>query len=150
MLRNNGSSVMPFATFPRGQKEEIWGFQLEVRSHPLATLCFYKSDFSFSFEELQPGQSHPTLHVLSLLKRGLLWHIMRIKVGTIHCTLICYNCHLECLLLIYTTNETLPHGTDTTKDLSRREDLLSAASLLRSDRKLPGSRGSRPYPGAGL
>lgn len=90
------------------------------------------------------------LHTLSFLKRRLLWHMMWVKIGTVHCTLICYNCHLQYLLLIYTQNETLQHGTNTTKHPSRREGFTITTSLLSSDRRLPESRGSRPYSEAAI
>ena len=110
----------------------------------------HHSDSSHSFTELQPGHFHLTLHTLPFLKSHLLWHMTWIKVGTISCTLIsitvtCNACFPFIHQMKFSSMAPVPSGP-----LPKGKDLLSAASLLGSDRKLPGSRDSRPHPGAVL
>lgn len=108
----------------------------------------HHSNSSHSFTELQPGHFHLTLHTLPFLKSHLLWHTTRIKLepSAILWFAITVTCNV-CFSFIHWTKFSsmapVPSGP-----IPKGKDLLSAASLLGSDRKLPGSRDPRPHPEA--
>lgn len=133
------------ARFPGGWREEIWGLELEVTSASGSPQWFPPLLYRAAAWALPSDSAHTAFpkepfimtHDMNRLEpSAVLWFAI---------TVTCNACFPFIHQMKFSSMAPVPSGP-----LPKGKDLLSAASLLGSDRKLPGSRDSRPHPGAVL
>ena len=132
------------ARFPGGWREEFWGLELEVTSASGSPQWFLPLLYRAAAWALPSDSAHAAFpeepfimtHNTNKGWNRQLWFAITVTCNT-------------CFSFIHWTkfSSMAPVPPD---PLPKGKDLLSAASLLGSDRKLPGSRDSRPHPEAVL